>query len=359
MPVAPSFDDLIQQFIAEAQAQRATLRFDDGNVTEAQAHGAGAMADVVLRYAAQAFRDTFVDGAKGDALTALVDDHYNIQRDPATSATVTVQLQRTSGGAGGTIDAGTTVATAQDADGNEVRFTTNVDQVVGAGANGPFSIAATCTVTGPSGNVAAGTITRVIDALFDTFTVTNPAAAGGGNDEESDDQLRTRARNFWTTLRRGTLAALEFGALQVTSVRIAKATEDQATGEVTLLVSDGDGNSTAQMISDVETEIENGRAAGCIVTVIGGTPLLVDVTGSLVVADGVDPTVLAPLVNAAIAARMKKLRQGEPLYLDSIKAAGIAVDPDGIEAINLTTPTGTVTPSPAQVIRPGTIAVGS
>jgi hypothetical protein len=70
-----------------------------------------AMADVVLRYAAQAFRDTFIDGAAGDALTALVDDHYNIQRDPATSSAVGDRaFARTSGGAGGTIAAGTTIA---------------------------------------------------------------------------------------------------------------------------------------------------------------------------------------------------------------------------------------------------------
>ena len=118
-----------------------------------------------------------------------------------------------------------------------------------------------------------------------------------------------------------------------------------------------DGNSTAQMVADVETEIENWRAGGSIVNVVGGTPLLVDVAGTMDVDDGVDRAVLAPLVNAAIAARMKKQRQGELLHLDSIKAAGIAVDPDGINAINLTTPADTVTPTPFQVIRPGTIAV--
>jgi hypothetical protein len=358
MPVAPSFDDLIEQFIAEAQAQRATLRFDDGNITEAMAHGAGAMADVVLRYAAQAFKETFLDGARGDALTARASDQHQTERNGATPATVTVRFQRTSGGAGGTIAAGTTVATAIDADGNEVRFATNAAQVVGVGANGPFDIPATCTVTGPVGNVSAGSIIRVIDTLWDTtWTVTNPAAAGGGNDAETDPELRVRARMFWQTLRRATLASLEHGAKKVAAVRIAKAIEDEVTGDVTLVVSDQDGNSSAQMIADVEREIESWRAAGVHVTVTGGTPLLVDVVGTMDVDAGVDPAVLAPLVNAAIAARMRKQRQGEPLHVDSIKAAGIAIDPDGINAINLSTPTDTVTPLPHQVVRPGTISI--
>jgi len=357
VPVAPSFDDLLEQFIAEAQAQRATLKFNDGDITEAQAHGAGAMADAVLRYGAQAFRDTFVDGASGDALRALVDDHYNIQAEPATSAAITLRLVRTSGGAGGTIVAGTTFATAITADGSEVRFTLDAPLVVAAAANGPFDVAATCTVKGSVGNVAASTVTRIIDTLFDaTFSVTNPAAAGGGNEAETDDALRTRARSFWVTLRRGTLAAIEYGALQVSSVRIARATEDPDTGLVTLVVSDADGNSTAQMISDARAEVENWRAAGTIVTVIGGSPLLVDIIGTLNVDIGIDASVLAPLCEAAAIARVKKQRQGELLYLDTIKAAAIAVDPDGINAITLTTPTDTIAPLPWQVVRPGTVS---
>jgi hypothetical protein len=359
VPVAPSFDDLLEQFVSEAQAQRAELAFADGDVSEAMAHGAGAMADVVLRYAAQAFRDTFFTTSKGDALTQVISDHIGLEREPATAAQVTVRLTRTSGGAGGTIPAGTVFATATGADGVEVRFDLDAPLVVGAGNNGPFNVVATCTIDGPTGNVATGTITRILDlaSLFDnTFTVTNLAAAGGGNDVEGDEAYLLRARQWWQTLRRGTLAALDFGARQVVSVRVARATEDEEY-DVTLAVSDADGNSTAEMVADTELELENWRAAGVEVPVVGSTPLVVDVVGELDVDEGIDRAVLAPRVNAAIAARIRKQRQGEPLHLDSIKAAGIAVDPDGINAINLTTPSATVTPTPAQVIRPGTMSI--
>lgn len=358
MPVSPSFDDLIEAHIAEAQGQRDTLRFDDGNVTEAQAHGAAAMGDMVLRYAAQSFKETFLDGAEGDALTARVADRTGIERNAATRAQVEARIARTSGGAGGTIPAGTIIATIQAADGSEVRFETDADQVVAAAANGPWSIAATCTVLGPDGNVSAGTVTRIVDVLFDSsFTVTNDEAAGGGNAEETDQQLRVRARKYPSTLRRGTLAAIEFGALQVASVRTVKATEDPDTGLITVVVGDADGNSTAEMVSDARAEIENWRAAGTLVTVVGSTRLLVDIVAELDVDDGVDAAVLAPLVVDAMTARMAKQRQGELLHLDSLKAAGIAVDPDGINAINFTTPSATVSPTSTQTIRAGTIAI--
>lgn len=358
MPVAPSFDDLIAQFQAEALAQNSELAFNDGDVTEAQAHGAGAMADAAIRFNVQAFKETFLDGAKGDALTALVDDHLNIQRQPATAAQATVSFARSGGGAGFTIPTGFVVGSEFDSAGNTILYALDADVTFTLGDNGPHTGSVTAQVLGKDGNVAAGKITRFVSAKpVPSITVTNAAPAAGGNAEESDEELRVRARLFWQTLRRGTLAALEFGALQVPTVRTVRATEDLDTGMVTVVVADSDGASTAQMIADAEAEIENWRAAGVTVNVLGGTQLLVDVTGVLVVNDGVDPAALAPLAVAAIQGRMRKQRQGELLYLDSIKAAGVNVDPDAIDALNLSLPAATVTPTATQTIRPGTVTI--
>jgi len=358
MPVAPSFDDLLAQYEAEALAARPTLQFLEGDVTQAHQHGSGAMADAVIRFAVQALKETFIDGAKGDKLTALCDDHLNIQRSEATTSQSTVTVTRTSGGAGGSLLAGFVVGSAFDSAGNTVLFTLDTTVTFGAADNGPHSVNVTAQLAGRSGNVAAATITRLISSPFDaTIAITNPAVAAGGNDEETDDELKVRARLFWQTLRRGTLAALEFGALKVPRVRVSRATEDLGTGITTLVVTDSDGNSTAQMVSDTIAEIENWRAASSLVTIIGGTQLIVNVTGQLVAKIGIDTSVLGPVAAAAIVGRMNKQRQGETLFIDSIKAAGISVDPDAIEALTLTTPLADVVPLPAQVIRPGTVAI--
>lgn len=358
MPVAPSFADLLAQYEAEALEARSTLQFLEGDVTTALEHGTGAMADAVLRYAVQALRDTFIDGAKADALTALVDDHLNIQRLDATAATTVCTFTRTSGGAGGTLNSGFVVATQFDSTGNTVLFTTDANVTFTGGDNGPHTSPVTAQLVGRQGNIGAAQITRVVDVPFDTtIHVTNVSGAGGGNDAEEDPDVRVRARNFWQTLRRGTLGALEFGALRVAAVRIARATEDPITGITTLVVTDSDGNSTAKMVADVITEVQNWRAAGSIVTVIGGFPLVVNVIGQLVAKSGVDTSVLGPLSGAAISGRMKKLRQGETLFIDSIKTAAISVDPDALEALILTTPLADVVSAPGQVIRPGTITI--
>lgn len=360
--VAPSFDDLLAQFEAEALARftgPVPLTFAEGDVTTALQHGAAAMGDVVIRHQVQALRDTFIDGAKDEALTTLVNDHVNIQRNPATFSQATVTLARTSGGAAGALAAGFVVASAIDASGNSVSFTLDANVPFGLADNGPHSASVTAQIAGTSGNVAAGTITRVTGSpLFDsTITCTNAAAAGGGNDAESDPDLRVRARNFWQTLRRGTLGALEQGALNVASVRVARANEDPDTGIVTVVVSDSSGNSTAQMVADVTAELENWRAGGSVVVVLGATVLLVNVTGQLVGVTGVDTSVLGAVSADAVIGMMGKQRQGETLFLDSIKAAAIGVDPDSLKALVLSTPLVDVVPSANQVVRAGTVTI--
>ncbi len=319
----------------------------------------------MLRFAAQAFRDTFIDGAEGDALTTLVDDHLNLQRQLATASQGAVEFSRTSTGGGepaGTIPLGTEVATLVDSDGNRVAFTTDADVIVGLGVLGPLSANVTATVAGRAGNVTAGQIQVVTQqpAFDPRWTVTNPLVTGGGNDEERDDALRRRARDFFLTLRRGTLAALEFGAIEdVATVRLASAVEDLLTGIVTLRVSDQDGNSTAQMVNDVVAALINWRAGGSVVNVTGGTQVQVVLGISIRVRTGFSVTASATLLDAAVKNRADKLGPGETLYLDSLIAAIIAVAPDDILDVQFDTITvdgsgaaiGDIEVSDTQVVR--------
>ena len=364
MPTAPSFNDLLSVGQAEAQSLRPDLLFAEGDVTVAQLHAAAAMADAVIRYAAQAFKETFIDGATGDALTTLVNDHLNIQRHPATSAQVTLRFTRTSGGAAGSIPLGTEVATDYDANGDRVVFTTDVAVTVPISNNGPFDVAATATTQGTGTNVPAASLTNINSTLFDsTFSVTNLAASGGGNAEEKDEDLRVRARNFFLTLRGGTLAALEQAALSVPEIRVAIATED-SNGITTVRVSDEDGNSTLEMIADAVVAINLVRAAGSVYTVTGGTASLVALGIGLVVRDGFSVAQVSSQLVAAAEARINRIRVGGTLYLDGVTAAIIGLYPDDIFDVDYQTmtiggvpvvPPADYTPDASIVLRPGAI----
>jgi hypothetical protein len=365
MPVAPSFQDLLAQAQAEVLARNPKYKLREGDIADLLLRGGGAMADVAIRFAAQGVRDNFLDGASGDALTELVNDRYQIQRKAATFAQVTVEFTRATSLTAGTIDAGTRIATAFDATGRRVTFTLDGAVAVGIGELGPFEASATADVSGPDGNADAGTIVVVLDTLFDTFTVTNPLTAGGGQVRETDEQLRARARASRRNLRRGTIEALETGALTVASVSVAVVEEDEVFN-VSILVSDADGNSTAQMIADVDAELENWRCAGIPVTVVGGVRSVVDVTATFQVRGGFDIMAREPDLQAAFAARVGRLRAGQTLFLDMLVHSLIDIAPDDIFEVAFTAITvdgvtqaiGDIEPSLGQVLRPGTLTIG-
>jgi uncharacterized phage protein gp47/JayE len=368
MAIAPSFQDLLAQGQAEAQARAPRLLFLEGDMTLAQLHGAAAMADIVLRYAAQAFKETFLDGAKNDALTTLVEDHFNITRTPAAPAQVTLTFARTSGGVAGTIPVGALVSSEPDASGAVVVYALDAAVSIGAGANGPWTVAATATETGPAANVAPGQLVRILTALFDpTFTVTNAAAGDGGHVEESDEELRRRARTFLLTLWRGTLAALEHGARRVAGVHSARAFEDPVTKAVTVQVSDENGGSTLQMVAEVTNELENWRPAGVHVQVIGGRIAVADV--AIVInkwQPGFDPSTVFPAVIDLVTARINRLKPGEGLYRAEIAATTLNAASGEIcsireslylDGVLLPDNVAGIVPGPGQVLRPGSITV--
>jgi hypothetical protein len=350
---APTYQDLYNVGKAEALDRRPDLTFDVGDISEFYMASGAAMADFLTSYVTQRVQATFLDGASGDDLTVLADDRYNIQRLFASASTGVLNITRVSGALTGTIPAGTVFATAKDTQGNEIQFTNDVDLGWSPGVLSQ-NVNATCSSTGASGNVAASTIVSVVTSgLFDTFTVNNAARFAGGAAQEDDGSLRERCRSFTQTLRRGTIAALVYGAIQTANAGVATASVvENADGTVSLYVSDASGSSSPTMTSLVQTEIDNWRAAGIIVNVYGGS--LLNITGidiTLTVRAGVNTTAIATNIQAAIVARLAKLKIGESLSPTLIKNAVSTVDPDGILEVVVNSPSSTQVPAANQLIR--------
>ena len=357
MAIAPTFDEYEQIGRAEQILNRPDLQVLEGDISEMLIKAAAAMADRATEFGATSFKETFIDGASGQALTDLVNDHWNLQRDAANPSTGTQSFTRVSAtGPAGSIPAGTTVATAINADGQDFRFVTDAALSFALDEQGPKTVGITASVAGRASNVPTlGNVNRVIDTLFDTFTTANTTAIAGGADEESDEDLRQKAREFPSTLRRGTLSALEFGAKTVASVQVASAFEDN-TGAVTVYVSDVDGNASPQMINDVQTELEtNWKCAGTLLTVAAGSPVITDIDYSITVRPGTNVSDLEPLIEDAIEAAMNKLKQGEILSLAQLQTAIINVDIDNITNATINSPAADIQPLASQLIRPGTV----
>lgn len=348
---APSWSDLYNDAKAELVLRRPDLTVDDGDIADMLMAAISAVGDRVVGYAADQVRATFVDGARGSDLTKLADDHWGLTRVAAVQAIGSVAFSRAATVLSGDVPAGTVIATVPDATGTIVEFTTNTLVHFAVGVAGPLSVNVTAVTGGIAGNLVLGKITRISTTLFDTFTVAQAAPTLGGAEAESDDELRARIRVFTTTLRRGTLAALEYGALQVPQVRQSTAVED-VSGIVTVYVTDINGASNAAMVSDVLDELEEWRAAGALVNVTGGALYSLNpIQITLAVRAGTNTAAIALDVKKAIAARVGKLKIGETCYRAIIQQAALNVDLDSIIGCTVVLPAADVVPSANQIIR--------
>jgi len=123
-----------------------------------------------------------------------------------------------------------------------------------------------CEKTGPGGNVDIGTITRVLTALFATFTATNSLPAAGGNDAEGDDEYRSRLQQRDARIRRGTTEAVRLGALSVPGVSrvviLDPTTGGTPDGTMLVVVGDQNGLGSEPMASAVDTALADWAPCG-------------------------------------------------------------------------------------------------
>lgn len=360
MAAAPSFQDYYDAGKAEAVLRRPELTFDQGDVTDMFMAAAGAMADRLTGYFAEQFKNTYLDGASGDALTRLCNDHWAVIRFGAVNAVGAVTLTRPTFAAGaGTYFAGSIVATQKDTFGNDVQYALDVDAVFN-GTDLTKTVNVTAVQPGELGNARIGTVVKFITQPFDTtLMVTNAAPIAGGTDVESDEALRERTRALPSILRRGTLDALEYGAKTVAGVVEAHAVEDP-TGICYVYVADADGNSNPTMVANVQAALEEWRAAGALVFAVGGS--LYDgpgtagagqliITLQLTVRTGVDVNALVANIKAALVAALGKLRPGEVLYRALIHQTVMNVSPADIVNVQVIDPAVDLAPPADQLIR--------
>ncbi len=357
MSAAPTLQDYFDAGKAEAIDRRPDLTFDEGDISEFYMYASSAMADHLTGYVAGRIKATYLDGAIGDDLSTLGDDHWNIQRNDAVAATGVLTFSRVNHTAGGgTIPAGTTVSTVADALGKTVQFTTDSDLVFGA-TDEILTVNATASDTGLTGNTDVNKIVLIVPQLFDPIiTVNNVDRFAGGTEQEADENYRERIRQYPSTIRRGTLAALEYGALTIAGVATAVADDSANDGAVAVYITDSSGSSSPTLVAAVATELVNWRAAGIAVNVSGGELVAQDVAVTLTVRAGINTTTLVTLIQSAVTARLKKLRIGEICAVAIIKQAVMNVSTDIVNCV-VTLPVGDVQPSANQIIRAGSVTV--
>ena len=326
--------------------------YREGSNLDAVTGAAAVVADTVILHGVVTQRECFVETAEGAALDRLIESRTGgaVVRLPATAARTTLTLTRSSYAGAYTFTAGKAV-TGVAPDGTTITFTADAEVVLSAPSSST-TIAVTCSVTGPDGNVPAATL--VTSTLPTGLALTQPSRAAGGNNAETDDYYRGRYRLFLQARQQGTPAALEYAARTVATVRFAAVDESNiggAAGTVVIYIADSTGEGSEALAEDVLYAIDyaefNGlvgaRSAGAVVDVVAAVrEEVVDLEFTVKIRAG--SGISEDDVKTAVLAYFDTLEPGATLYPSAPEEAIRQISDDVLDA-EMTNPTGPRAPT--------------
>jgi uncharacterized phage protein gp47/JayE len=340
----PGFTELYE--LAKAAALLRTSKLSDlscspGYMVDVHLGLAAALAEESVRFALELHRKTFFETAEGADLDELAEDHFGLARQGGAKAIGEVTFSRPTTAAGNVlIAAGTRVSTPDG-----LLFATT-EEILLTGLTLPAAIEAL--EVGEEGIVGVGTITVLVDRPSDsTITVTNAERTAGGIKAEADADFLNRIRGYLATVRRGTVAALAFGATQVSGV--LRAAVDETAFPPTVYIADFAGGANTALVVEVQAELNHWRPAGTQVNVVGATVVNQAITLALTFAAGFDTAAARDQVIEAVIAAVNGLGIGETLFRAQLIAAAAGVA--GIRNVVVVNPAGDVDPTNSQLIR--------
>ena len=265
-------------------------------------------------------RSGFLSLASGDWLTLLADELFDVQRKPAVFAQGIATLAD-GGGGPFTILPGQLWAVSKSGR----RFSNIEGGTLPLG--GTLALSWQAELAGADANTPSGDLSTLVTPL-PGVAVSNPALPSGtwltqqGVDPESDDALRDRCHEKWSSLGAGGNApAYAYHAKnasnQVTRVRVYEATPKG--GEVTLVLAGPSGAiADAAALTTVFAYLEDGRRPQCVtVHVLSAINRLIPLLGNVRVrATMLDPA--KAYVSAQITDLQKSLDIGDPVAVSTL-----------------------------------------
>lgn len=297
---------------------------------------------------------------------------FSLARLPASPATGQATLGRFTATQQATIQAGTSLRTA---DGSQV-FTIAIDvtnaawnsllsaYILGAGI-GSIIVPITANTNGSIGNVQPGAISLLASAIAGIDTVTNAAALAGGLDAESDAALRLRFSSFLTSRARGTPLAIGNAILSVRqglSYTLQENTAPDGTlrmGSFVITADDGSGSPSTALLTQISTAVEAVRPIGSLYAVRPPSIVIANVSMAIISAVGTDHPTVAANVALALMASINALAIGAILPWSRLTQIAYAADPGviNVTAVLLNLTSSDLVALPTGLIKAGTIQV--
>jgi len=227
-----------------------------------------------------------------------------------------------------------------------------------------LTVAVTAVNPGTVGNVQANTITSMGQGIPGVDLVTNAAAFINGIDAESDTAVKARFVLFLASLSKATKTAIEAAIEGVQQGLQYTITEDYDydgaydLGFFYVVINDGSGDPSEQLLGSVGTAIEATRALGIRYAVFGPTVVTVDVSMTITSAAGLTHSVVVGAVGVALQNFINALPLGTGLPYTQVAAIAYGVPGVvNVSAVLINSGTSDITATNQQTLEAGTISV--
>jgi uncharacterized phage protein gp47/JayE len=218
---------------------------------------------------------------------------------------------------------------------------------------------------GSGGNVQANTITVLAAALAAIDSVINTAPFTNGVDAESDVAFRLRFQDFLASRSRATIGSVEYAISTVQQGLSYAIQENQGSagqfqlGNFVVVLDDGSGYPSNSLLSAAQQAINEVRPVGVTFAVFPPVVTQVNVSLSVMTADGSDVTSVAPQIVTAIQNYIDALPVGVSLPVSRIVqiAYAAAQNIGNVTNVLLNGQELDVAMSPTGVVKSGAIVV--
>lgn len=309
--------------------------------------------------------------SSGADLDSWVGD-FGLTRLAAVASSGQVSFARFTPSQQAVVPIGTTIQTGDGAQ----QFTVTLDTtnpaysasfggyVLAAGV-GSINVPVAAATAGASGNISAGQLNTLTQALPGVDTVTNAAAFTNGVDAETDAALRIRFIAFVASLSKATKGAVGYAITSLKQGVTYTLIENQQYNGTTdygyfyVVVDDGTGSPGSTFLSNISNAIEAVRGVGIRFGVFAPVVVTANAGMTITTAAGYDHNAVVALVVAALQTYINALTLGQTLTYSRLAQVAYDASPGvtNVTAVTLNGGTADVAAASKQVIKTGTLTV--
>ena len=297
---------------------------------------------------------------------------FGSTRLPAIPATGIVTLSRFAANLPATVRVGTLVKTAD----GSVSFLVVADQTLSIWQSDSLAyvlpsgvvsadVPVSCTVGGSAGNVIAGTIAIIAASLPGIDQVNNASPLINGADAESDQAFRNRFQSYLASRSRATLTAVQNATASVRQGLDVAIEENVASdgisaiGSFLVVVDDGTGYPSSDILSAVAAAVEPVRPIGTRFAVVPPQVLTVNVSMTAQLMPTATMSLVVSSIQTYVASYLNSLPIGRSASITRLAQNAYLAGPDveNVAKIQLNGSSSDIVPPRLGVIKSGQIIV--